>query len=319
VRGNPKRMRTSAPDRLREPPADAACCAVEPELPGGIPTGSDSAARSQGHASPIRVSWRSDAPMRKPCSASADAHARLQRPAPRGAVSPASACKLWCGPGDCGNSAVPRRLGCGTELGAAVTRDRRHLEMEHGAPVSKRNLEGEQSPGRIGFVAASNGCGSPRTRRWSKASKPTLATTTRHPAMGRREPSGARERQGGNGCGDAERLPAGNILRGVRTALRGHSFPPDLLRRPLNETQRTSRSAAGCNKPANREAEETGEVVQNHEVGTRERAWQLGRRSGTSHRLAGVDASRPCRWRGERRGVGTIDPTTRTNPKRVGR
>jgi hypothetical protein len=46
--------------------------------------------------------------------------------------------------------------------------------------------------------------------------------------MGRRDTSGARERQGGNGRSDAARLPAGNILRGVRTALRGLRRPSGL-------------------------------------------------------------------------------------------
>lgn len=129
-------------------------------------------------------------------SASADALKRSQRPAPRGAVFPASACKPCAVARRLRHSAVPRRNRVRNGAGSTVTRDRRHLVMERGAPVAKRNLEGEQSPGRIGFVAASNGCAECRTRRWSKASKPTLAATTRHPAMGRRAPSGAANGKG---------------------------------------------------------------------------------------------------------------------------
>jgi hypothetical protein len=56
----------------------------------------------------------------------------------------------------------------------------------------------------------------------------------------------------------------GNILRGV-VASRGWR----LASAGPCETRRTPGSAAGCNKPASRCAEKPGEVVRNHEVGTR--------------------------------------------------
>lgn len=93
--------------------------------------------------------------------------------------------------------------------------------MERGAPVAKKDLEGEQSPGRIGFDGISNGdvrMPDPKVEQGLEADARRNDAT---PSNGWGEPDGARERQGGNGCGDAVRLPAGNILRGVRTALRG--------------------------------------------------------------------------------------------------
>jgi len=79
-------------------------------------------------------------------------------------------------------------------------------------------------------------------------------------------------------------------------------------------------SAAGCNKPATFDAEETVEVVRNHEGGTGTRAWQLGSEARWRHR-AGVDASKACRWRGgtgDTRASGRPDESHERRPVRAG-
>lgn len=63
------------------------------------------------------------------------------------------------------------------------------------------------------------------------------------------------------------------------------------------------RSAAGCNKPAARRAEEAVKVVRNHEGGTGSR-WLVAIGPKRGRHRAGVDARRVCRWRGSRRVVG---------------
>jgi len=92
---------------------------------------------------------------------------------------------------------------------------------EHGCSrASGKDLEGERSPGRIGRPPAGNGRMASRTRRRSKASKPTLSSsgsprsTLATEPIGRGERDG-RERQGGNGHGDVVRLRSSGILRGV--------------------------------------------------------------------------------------------------------
>jgi len=71
------------------------------------------------------------------------------------------------------------------------------------------------------------------------------------------------------------------VLRGVRTCIAGKRaevavFGPGYRRA---ETRWTPGSAAGCNKPATQGAEETVEVVRNHEDGTGLRGWNPRSRS----------------------------------------
>jgi len=140
-----------------------------------------------------------------------------------------------------------------------------------GAIPRSKDLEGDQSPGRIGRKVAGNG-----GRRYGpiRGATPRRCCITRLRHARRRRQRQRRvdrgragsEHQGGNDRGDTKRLQVGGILRRVRNALRGRGFrvtgctsthrkvsqcgvpePPGRRR----ETQRTPGSAAGCNKPAN--------------------------------------------------------------------
>jgi hypothetical protein len=123
---------------------------------------------------------------------------------------------------------------------------------ELGAPaVLRMDLEGNPSPRKDRVESASATMRSrPRTRRRSKALKPTQpsAATGAPPSKGdgaRVVPQTARQRQEGNGRGDAVRLSTGNILRGVRCAPRGsrdRTDPPSPAGsgRHEQETRRTS-------------------------------------------------------------------------------
>jgi len=102
----------------------------------------------------------------------------------------------------------------------------RTRRTKRGARFVSRDLEGEQSPGRIGSRHTGNGVPLPRTSRRSNALKSTMATG----ASGRGELATASrrskresdiQRHEGNGHGDVVRLSRGNILRGVRTYVVG--------------------------------------------------------------------------------------------------
>lgn len=91
---------------------------------------------------------------------------------------------------------------------------------------ARENLEGEQSPGRIGSRCAGNGASRARTSRRSNALKSrAVVSSSREQRTGNSvlRPGGSppRQRQEGNGHGDVARLPGGNILRGVRTCAVG--------------------------------------------------------------------------------------------------
>lgn len=66
--------------------------------------------------------------------------------------------------------------------------------------------------------------------------------------------------------------PVGEPLRWLGVGVAGAGF---------SETRRTPRPAAGCNKPANLQAEEAVEVVQNHTDGTGLSEWTSESRSAT--------------------------------------
>jgi hypothetical protein len=98
---------------------------------------------------------------------------------------------------------------------------------KHGAAFVSRDLEGEQSPGRIGSRHAGNGVPLPRTSRRSNALESRAATGARGSGelatvSRRSEREESAQRQEGNGHGDVVRLSRGNILRGVRTHVAGN-------------------------------------------------------------------------------------------------
>jgi len=131
------------------------------------------------------------------------------------------------------------------------------------------DLEGEQGPGRVGQRTPEYGA------RWyipAHGAKPRGTTSHRY---GKNGGSGngdvgtvadrwKRRVRGGNDYGDVERLRAGGILRGVRRTMRGNRHPREQQRTrsamaslsgltppdEAEETHRTLRLAAGCNKPA---------------------------------------------------------------------
>jgi len=90
------------------------------------------------------------------------------------------------------------------------------------------------------------------------------------------------------------------------------------------ETGRTPGSAAGCNKPARRSAEKTGEVVRNHAVGTglpdgirRPKVTGLGSWLGVDARRS---FARRCKADGGAMGPGVRgNPGDRSDPRRGGR
>jgi len=106
---------------------------------------------------------------------------------------------------------------------------------------------GRTEPCHVGNDAAG-----PRTRRRSKALKPTQPScfgTRATLATGWKgcRSQAARQRQEGNDRGDAERLSTGNILRGVRVALRGSrndSGPPSSACRVRRTRNVRARNAA---------------------------------------------------------------------------
>ena len=111
----------------------------------------------------------------------------------------------------------------------------------------------------------------------------------------------------------------GNILRGVRNALRGPRQALDSIQRYRARNVANPRVGSRMQQACDPFAAETGEVVRNHEVGTR---WMsLGAHSPKPDESSsgGSGRKRSCRWKGERRAVWTADQTTRTNPKREGR
>lgn len=65
----------------------------------------------------------------------------------------------------------------------------------------------------------------------------------------------------------------------------------------------------GCNKPGNSNAEETVEVVRNHEGGTRSIRWHRIDRS-TAGTPRGSGRSRSCRWRGTHGVRGGLQPAS---------
>jgi hypothetical protein len=157
---------------------------------------------------------------------------------------------------------------------------------ETGSPAAAKDLEEERSPGRSGSFTHRQRRGTApdsTTEQGLEADAPDPPTTTdlqTATGTGEARRRSGRERQGGNGRGDAFRLSAGISSRGTDLhrgkAEEGHGLRPG---RQKAETRWTSGSAAGCNKPATREAEETVEVVRNHAGGTGLRGWNPRGRS----------------------------------------
>jgi len=82
------------------------------------------------------------------------------------------------------------------------------------------------------------------------------------------------------------------------------------------ETRRTPGSAAGCNKPATEEAEETIEVARNHEDGTGLHGLEPAEPKEWQAAIPGVDASFARRWRGNRHIATHACAAVWTNPER---
>jgi hypothetical protein len=149
---------------------------------------------------------------------------------------------------------------------------------------------GHQAHGRNERSRCPKGCRTQRTRSRSNASKSSGSFGPcyfRRPATGSGEHDHpeALQRQGGHsGGGDTVRLRAGGTLRRVEASRGTSPSRPGTRSAPswrwrwdrgsgLRETRRTPGPAAGCNKPAVLRAEQAGEVVRNHEVGTR--GWRV--------------------------------------------
>lgn len=99
------------------------------------------------------------------------------------------------------------------------------------------------------------------------------------------------------------RWQPGNGLAGPLPWEPGIARKPAVCLQTVGRNAVNPRSAAGCNKPAPRRAEETVQVVRNHEGGTGS-GWLVAIRPKRGRHRAGVDARRVRRWRGNRRVVG---------------
>jgi hypothetical protein len=141
---------------------------------------------------------------------------------------------------------------------------------------------------------------SQRTRQRSKASRSRVA------AQHRQRESAEVQRRGGNGHGDVVRLLEGGLLRGVW--MRRRESPERTGPRTFGSTGAVHGSekrceplpVPGCNKPGSSNAEETVEVVRNHEGGT-SRLVATSRPTVTAT-SPGVDAVGGHRRRGTPRG-----------------
>jgi hypothetical protein len=115
------------------------------------------------------------------------------------------------------------------------------------------------------------------------------------------------QRQGGQGRGDTARLSTRGTLRRVLRDRDGRRGAGDSSSaRVMPERPRTPGPVAGCNRPARSCAEQTVEVVRNHEGGTRCVGWL--RRAERHLRVSGSRRTRPR----------TVEGRRLANPKRGG-
>jgi len=152
-----------------------------------------------------------------------------------------------------------------------TTRGLRHFAMEHGAPVVKRNLEGEQSPWEDRLRV--------RRQRWAWSTDPTVEqgleadarlACSRHPATDDGDTDGATANgKGATAAAMQYGYWRGDILRGVRNALRGPRQTLDSIQRYRARNVANPRVGSRMQQACEPFAAETGEVVRNHEVGTR--------------------------------------------------
>jgi len=190
---------------------------------------------------------------------------------------------------------MPRPSGCGTR--AAPRR-------ETGSPAAWKDLEVERSPGRNGSLRPAMAGGDtrpddgarPRSRRF-QPSHPDERDTGDGAARGRAV--AGRERQGGKGRGDAERLSAGIPSRGlilhrgkgaVRPALFGEEARPGNTMDPRigSGMQQARDSRSGGSR-------RSGAKPQGRNGTSRVAPSEPKRRQAVG---AGVDASGARRWRG---------------------
>jgi hypothetical protein len=148
--------------------------------------------------------------------------------------------------------------------------------------TSKRN-EAQEGAGRpapatvAGFTRLDDGA-RPRSRRSRSSHCDGPDPWRQGPGEARRR--SGRERQGGKGRGDTSRLSGEDSFEGYEPASReSRGGRGQSAGTPRAETRWTPGSAAGCNKPATRGAEEAVEVVRNHEGGTGLRGWHPRGRS----------------------------------------
>jgi hypothetical protein len=169
----------------------------------------------------------------------------------------------------------------------------------------------------------------PRTRRRSKALKPTQPSSLHTSFIlatgwgGRGRPA-ARQRQEGNDRGDAERLSTGNILRGVRVALRGSRNGS----RPALTGGVPGRASTKRSEPHDRQRDATSPQTSRRRKPSKwckttrtEQDFRSGppRAEARRARRVGVDAWWTCRWRGERCAIRSAGRVTQMNPTREGR
>jgi len=214
------------------------------------------------------------------------------------------------------------------ERGNPGGRRAKRQRWETGSPAGARSdLEKERSPGRSGSSTHRQRRGAipdPTMEQGLGAGAPDPPTPTDLDLRQRNQARRGGDRaENGRGATDAATRSGyrRGVLRGVRTCIAGKRaefavFGPGARRA---ETRWTPGSAAGCNKPATRGAEETVEVVRNHEGGTGLRGWNPRSRSD------GWPSSQEWTLHGHVDGgatgaaSGSRGSDMRTEPKREGR
>jgi len=167
------------------------------------------------------------------------------------------------------------RLGDGWTMGA------------QDAPVARRTLKRNEAQEGAGLSTSATAAEDTRPERWSNASKPALrARSLTRKDLRKRNRS--REAQGSRRTAGRQATAVTRHALSTGISSKGDPSVAGTCRIHLaknqgtgTETRRTPGSAAGCNKPATDEAEETIEVVRNHEDGTGLRGWSPRGRSAS--------------------------------------
>lgn len=266
--------------------------------------GEASAARKRGAAPPGARSFFGTA-ARRVQAATGAVPARARERAGRGSPG-------WVAPGS-SPARVADRAGSVRSLPGAA-RSFRCARSDAVAP--RRTSKGNKAHGRTGGFAAGNGRGAPEL---------DGGATPRSRRGGLERDR--RQRQGGNGHGDVARLPARIPSGGVRCAAGKVSvLPRDPVRwvaswNPAPRNAVNPMTGSGMQQARDLRAEETVEVVRNHEGGTGFRGWPLGtdardQRRAREWTLGGSHPCRACAARGRWRGDSA--PGARRGRDRVG-